>query len=437
MAGDLRSKMLVSIAASLLALIISSPSLFGSEAVFLQESGAGQPAVETDKLEIFSWWTAPGEKEGLEFLQEYFQDEYREIEVVNAAVEGGAGVNAKDVLKMRLLREDPPDAFQVHGGAELSDTFVAGDYIKPLTDLWQDKNWEDVYTDSLRELVRVDGEYFSLPVAVHRSNRIWYNRDMLAEHGLKPPRTPKELIETAEILSEAGEKPLALGSRNLWPITHLFENLLVAEAEPAEYRALISGRRSWQNQEVFRALEKLAELFEYADDDHAGLTWHEACERVARGEAAMTVMGTWSRGYFSARGYEPGEDYGSVPLQGEEETFLKVVDTFAVPAAADNNYYNMRWLEFAARPEIQRRFTAILGAVPPRSDIDPSRLEAGIAADRRQLEKQELLPSLAHGAAAREVFVSALNEKLNEFLYHGDIENTAAEIDDIVTTYLP
>jgi len=81
----------------------------------------GQPA---GKLEIFSWWTAGGEADALQALFDVYHKQYPAVQIVNATVAGGAGTNAKAVLKTRMLGGDPPDTFQVHAGHELIDTWV-------------------------------------------------------------------------------------------------------------------------------------------------------------------------------------------------------------------------------------------------------------------------------------------------------------------------
>ncbi len=409
----------------------------GSGSVYAQADNLkAEERYNSVELEIFSWWTAPGEREGLDYLIYSFQEEYPEIEVVNAAVEGGAGVNAKDVLKIRLLRNIPPDTFQVHAGAELKDTFIAGDYLRPITELWQEQGWQEVFPEELQEMVRERGEYYSLPVTVHRSNRLWYNKEMLAEYGLKPPQSPEELTAVVKILAEEGETPLALSSRNLWPITHLFETLLAAEASPDQYRALVRGERSWKSPEVERTLEIMQKLLAHVNEDHASLTWHEASEMVLQQEAVMTIMGTWTRGYFAARSAVQNEDYGSVVLAGNNPSFLLVVDTFAMPSATENQDFTRKWLEFISRREIQEKFTEVLGASPPRSDISHEDLSSGVREDYLDLLDQEILPSIVHGAAAREVFVNALNEELNVFLYENNISGTMEVLNQLAEIYL-
>ena len=52
--------------------------------------------------------------------------QYPDIEFINASVAGGAGSNAKAALAARLDAANPPDTFQAHAGAELTDYIEAG-----------------------------------------------------------------------------------------------------------------------------------------------------------------------------------------------------------------------------------------------------------------------------------------------------------------------
>ncbi len=90
------------------------------------------------KLEIFSWWTAGGEAGALKALFDVYHKHYRDVQIVNATVAGGAGTNAKAVLKTRMLGGKPPDSFQVHAGHELIDTWVRSGYMAPLTGLFKE-----------------------------------------------------------------------------------------------------------------------------------------------------------------------------------------------------------------------------------------------------------------------------------------------------------
>ena len=136
------------------------------------------------RLEIFSWWTAGGEAEGLQQFFRVYREQNEGVRIVNATVAGGAGANAKAVLKNRMLGDDPPDSFQVHAGQELIDTWVQPGRMEPITDLWEDEGWRDVFPEQLTELVTSDGEIYAVPANVHRGNVLWYNKKVFAQNGL-------------------------------------------------------------------------------------------------------------------------------------------------------------------------------------------------------------------------------------------------------------
>ena len=82
------------------------------------------------KLEIFHWWTAPGEREAADAMFAAYEDAYPDIEVVENPVPGGGGTEHRVVLKARITAGIPPDTFQTLGGAELKD-YVDSNVLSP------------------------------------------------------------------------------------------------------------------------------------------------------------------------------------------------------------------------------------------------------------------------------------------------------------------
>ena len=105
--------------------VLACAALFCAAAVQAQE-----------KLEIFSWW-AGDEGPALEALLARYAALYPKVEVINATVTGGSGVNARAVLKTRMLGGDPPDSFQVHAGQELIGTWVVANRMEDLTSFYK------------------------------------------------------------------------------------------------------------------------------------------------------------------------------------------------------------------------------------------------------------------------------------------------------------
>src|SRR5687768_3584361 len=100
------------------------------------------------ELEIFSWWSGD-EGPALEALIAEFTTLFPDVTVNNATVTGGSGVNARAVLKTRMLGGDPPDTFQVHAGQELTGTWVVANRMEPLNFLYEEEGWADKFPQGL------------------------------------------------------------------------------------------------------------------------------------------------------------------------------------------------------------------------------------------------------------------------------------------------
>ncbi|HLZ30795.1 MAG TPA: carbohydrate ABC transporter substrate-binding protein, partial [Chloroflexota bacterium] len=104
------------------------------------------------RLEIFSWWTTGGEAAGLSALFDLYKSRNPGVDIVNATVAGGAGSNAKAVLKTRMLGGAPPDSFQIHMGHELTDSWVVTDKMEPLDDIYTQMGWDTAFPKGVLDI---------------------------------------------------------------------------------------------------------------------------------------------------------------------------------------------------------------------------------------------------------------------------------------------
>jgi glucose/mannose transport system substrate-binding protein len=199
------------------------------------------------KLEIFSWW-AGDEAPALDALLKLYSSKNPGVEVVNATVAGGSGVAAKAVLKTRMLGGNPPDSFQVHAGQELIGTWVVGDRMEPLNDLFKSEGWTEKFPKDLIDLLSSKDQIWSVPVNIHRSNVMWYIPAKLKEWGVEAPKTWDEFFTVCETLKGKNITPLALGPN--WTAVHLFENVLLATLGVDDYRAVWAGKLKWTDPKV-------------------------------------------------------------------------------------------------------------------------------------------------------------------------------------------
>ncbi len=389
------------------------------------EEEAPSEEMAADTLEIFSWWTAGGEADGLNAMYEVFSAQHPDVEIINATVAGGAGSNAKAVLATRMQANDPPDSFQVHAGHELIDTWVTADKMEPVTFIFEENGWLDSYPPGVIDVLSYEGEIWSVPVNIHRSNVLWYNKAVFEENGLSAPATFDDFFAAADTLQAAGVTPLALGDNGIWAATHLFENVLLGTLGPDGYRGLWTGETDWNSAEVTQALDNFANMMAYVNEDHAALSWDQAAQLVADGDAAMTIMGDWAQGYFTSIGLEADVDYGWAPSPGTGGVFMMLSDSFGLPAGAPHRDAAIAWLTVAGSREGQDAFNPLKGSIPARTDGDRSLYDVYLLSAMDDFASNDITPSLAHGAAASEGWVTAFNDVMTLFV--SDLDVAAAQ----------
>jgi glucose/mannose transport system substrate-binding protein len=381
------------------------------------EAESPQASSDGEVVEIFSWWTGAGEEDGLLALIDLFEEKHPEITVENAAVAGGAGTNAKAVLTSRIQGNDPPGTFQVHGGAELNDSWVAAGQMESLNDLYEQEGWMDKFPEDLIDLVSKDGEIYSVPVNIHRGNVLWYNTAIFEEHGLEVPTTFDEFFEVAEALQANGVTPLALGDREPWTATHLLEAVLLGVLGTDNYNALWTGELSFDDASVVEAVETFGKMLDYVNDDHSSRNWQDASQLVANGEAAMNIMGDWAKGYFvNDLNLTVKEDFGWVATPGTEGSFMVVTDTFGLPKGVENPETVKEFLAVLGSVEGQDTFNPLKGSIPARVDADLDKYDVYGQETIEDFNNAELAASLAHGSAAAEGVVTEINQAINIFV---------------------
>jgi len=386
-------------------------------------------AFAANELEIFSWWTGGGEEEGLLALIDEFNEQYPDIEVINATVAGGAGSNAKAVLKTRMLGGNPPDSFQVHAGQELIATYVVTGKMEPLTDLLKKWGYMDKFPKDIMNICSYEGEVYSIPVNVHRGNVVFYNKKIAEEIGMETePSTWEEFFHYLDKAQDAGYTALSMGDKNKWTAAHLFEDVMLSQYGAYKYNKLWNGEQSFNSPQLTWALETFDKLIDYFNKDHSSLTWQDASRLVFDDKAFCNVMGDWAEGYFKTMGWTPGEDFGWFAVPETGNSFMIVSDTFGLPKGAPNPENAKKWLKFLGTRKAQDIFNPIKGSIPARVDADKSLYDPYLTWAMNDFSNLALSPSIAHGSAAPGSFSGALNDTINSFVSNRNIEDARQSI---------
>ncbi len=378
------------------------------------------------ELEIFSWW-AGDEGPALEALIAKYNELYPNVEVINATVTGGSGVNARAVLKTRMLGGDPPDSFQVHAGQELIGTYVVADAMEDLTFLYEEEGWLDVFPQALIDLMSTEEGIWSVAVNIHRSNVMWYVPAKLEEWGVEAPADWDAFLAMCPTLQDAGVTPLAVGEN--WTVVHLWENVALAELGAEGYRQLWAGEKAWTDEDAVAVWSKFSEILDCTniDEDAASLPWQQATDKVVNGEAAFNIMGDWAAGYMATTlGLVPGEGFGWAPAPGTSGVFNMLADSFGLPVGAPHRDNAIAWLRLLGSVEGQDIFNPLKGSIAARLDSDLSLYNAYSQSAAEDWQSNEIVGSLAHGAVAPETFSSEFPTVMEQFLASRNAEAASA-----------
>ncbi|WP_224362925.1 sugar ABC transporter substrate-binding protein [Hyalangium versicolor] len=283
----------------------------------------------------------------------------------------------------------------------------------------------------------IDGRLFGVPWYVD-TRLLFYRRDLLAQAGFDHP--PRSWDEWREMLIAIKRLPGAEHYSILVPLNE-FEPLLLLGLQQDEPLLREDGRwGNFRSPGFRRALGFYLELFEKelaprATNTQISNVWNE----FARGYFAFYITGPWNIGEFKRR--LPQELAGSwmtAPLPGPRGAGLSNAGGSSLVVFANSRRQEAAWklIEYLSQPEVQRRFYALSGDLPPRrSSWEGSALSGDVysAAFREQLERVEPTPKVpeweriatelrivaeqaAHGALTVDAAVSELDARADRIL---------------------
>ncbi len=341
------------------------------------------PGKQSVTVEVFSWWTAPGESEALQSLIDLHKVRYPHARIFNAATDPSVisgGAEAKQVLRERLEAGAPPDSFQTNA-FELREGYLANDpsLLAPLDELFGEGELDDVVPELLSD-VTIGGHVMAVPVNVHRENSLFYHASLFAEHDLEPPKTMAEFLAACKKLKAAGVTPLSISTSQGWIINKVFVALALGSLGPDKFVKYFIDKAPVEQEDLAPVVDLLDEvLTDYIDVDTAaadGFGWTQAADALHDGEAAMFIHGDWAKGYLTQLGWTPNVDFGVAATPDSEGAFLYGTDVFALPQGAKHPDDALDWLRTIGSSDGQISFNEAKGSVPVRLSLSGKGLDA-------------------------------------------------------------
>jgi glucose/mannose transport system substrate-binding protein len=386
---------------------------------------------EANVLEIYHWWTSGGEAAAINALVKVFNEKYPEIAVLQTPVAGGAGYVMKAAMKSLVLAGEAPDAFQMHAGYEGKPYFDAG-YLDPITDLWTEQGFEAVMPKVVQDMVKFGGDYYAVPVNIHRPNVVWYNKAVLDASGIDPTAlTSWDAFFTACDTLVAARKahPISIGDSGAWTDEHVLEQMIAGEGIDF-YEDWVNGKvTSATDPKLLHALETFKKYLGYINPDHSTLTWDQATARVITGDAAFNVMGDWANGEFLVAKKVYGQDYGTAATPGTADMYGLVIDCFQHPKGVKHPGNSRKWLGVVGSKDGQDAFNPLKGSISARTDADLTKYgpyQAAAIADFKAAKY--MYPSVTHGSGAPEAFATKATDIVSAFVDNKDVSAAATAL---------
>lgn len=266
-----------------------------------------------------------------------------------------------------LAGEDPrPDVMFWFAG-HLMDEFYRKGLIRPIEPVWQERDWQNSFDPSIRDIVSYEDKAMGVPIAYYHWG-IYYRKSLFERLGLEPPETWGDLIRVGHALQEEGITPFAAGTEAGWPAAAWFDYLNLRLNGPEFHEQLMRGEISYQHHRVRRVFEYWQALVAdgFFMEGHRSMSWRSALPYLYRDHAAMMLIGGFVKPQFPDALMD---DIGVIrfPILDPEQPVIEnaPTDIFLIPAASDNVGDAERLLAFMASPEQQGWLNGRLGTTPP------------------------------------------------------------------------
>ncbi len=341
---------------------------------------------------INSYNADPAPKAALQGVIDGFEAENPDVDVV-VNVFDHEGYKA---AIRNFLSADAPDIAFWYAGNRMAP-FVEAGLFAPIDDVWADQGLYSLMASSAPGMT-MDGKKWGIPFSYYNWG-VYYRQDIFENLGIAIPTNWDEFIAAGETLKANGITPITIGTKWLWTAGGVFDYLNLRTNGYDFHMALTSGEIPWTDDRVRATMANYQQLIDgnFFLENHAALSWQEALAPMAKGEAAMYIMGNFavaplkelglddsSLGLFQFPEITPG-----IPMAEEAPT-----DTIHLASGAKNVADAKRFLAYAARPDVQTAWNKALGQLPTNAG-------AGVADDKFLNQAFEMLNNNAPGGVAQ------------------------------------
>ena len=351
-------------------------------------------ACTRDRQEPLRFWAMGREAEVVaELIPEFERETGIDVEIQQIP-----WTAAHEKLLTAFAAQALPDVCQL-GNTWLPEFAALGvlEPLQPFVDASSVVDPDDFFT-GIWDTSVIDGQLLGIPWYVD-TRLLFYRKDLLREAGVqRPPRTWAEWEQAmAAVKAHVGPDRYAI----LMPLNEFEQQLSFALQQDDPLLRDHGTRGNFQSPGFRRALAFYANMFEQGwapkmSETQISNVWDE----FFNGFYAFYLSGPWNIREFRKR-QPPGLEgqWGTMPLPGPDGPGAGIAGGTSLVIFRDSPRQQQAWklIEFLSRPDIQQRFHAMIGDLPPRRSTweHPALAQDEFArAFRDQLERVKPTPKV-------------------------------------------
>jgi multiple sugar transport system substrate-binding protein len=353
---------------------------------FVALSQANSQANNTTTLK-FSLLVSNGEQRTA-YLEQIraFEKEFPHIKVQMRAF---GAEEYKTSIEDWLQAERHSDVMYWFGGERLN-WYVRSGWVSPLDGLWSSNDWGEQFTDAAQSAVVFHGQRFAVPMHYYHWG-IYYKKSLFERLGITPPKTWNEFLQAGKVLQENDITPIALGSKEHWPLAGWFDYLNLRINGLDFHQDLLRGLVSYEDERVKNLFQhwQVLKNNQFFLTNNEDLTWRDALPYLYRERAGMMLMGNF---WVTQIPKQLENDIGAIPFPMISETVAQFeeapTDVLLIPSNVQNRKAAETFLAYMARPQVQAHINNAMGMLSP-SKGDQQQLDYFLRVGKEILDTAE------------------------------------------------
>ncbi len=304
-------------------------------------------AKEQVTIKFSSWWfTEAGHKEWLNSFLDKFEKENPDIKIERIAIGSG---DIHDKFMTEAVSGSGPDVLWLRDISLVP--FAKMGFLEPL-----DKyiNFKQYQLEEVNKQGIVNGKRYAINVMAFAYGQLLYNKQLLDEAGVQPPKTPEELIQVAKKLTKAPNQ-YGFGMPVMPSETEYFAQNIQKFACGFNTAISQNGKIMVGSPKFIQSVTWLKKVYD-AGVTPQGMGWKVQRRMFADGKIAMLCDGAYQFGVID--GFYPGrsKNFGAVkpPFPGN----LVIFNTNFMAVNKNSKYKNevARFLKWWIRSDNQAEF---------------------------------------------------------------------------------